>query len=176
MFMALFCSLLRAEVEHAISPAEVLRRVNRHLLDLNEAGMFVTALLGLLDLKKSEFSYARAGHEIPILFDRDGKAKFVDWDSGQLLGFFPDPILDVQSVFIPEGSTLLLYTDGAFDAWNTEGVRFGFERLVETVGANMQNAPQKLCDLVVDVLNVYQESSTQYDDITLVAIRSSSCD
>ena len=33
MFMALFCSLLRAEVQHIISPAEVLRRVNRHLLE-----------------------------------------------------------------------------------------------------------------------------------------------
>jgi sigma-B regulation protein RsbU (phosphoserine phosphatase) len=176
MFMALFCSLLRAEVEHAITPVEVLRRVNRHLLDLNEAGMFVTALLGLLDLKKGEFSYARAGHEIPILFDRDGKANFVDWEQGQLLGFFPDPKLDVQSVIIPKGSTLLLYTDGAFDALNSEGVRYGCDRLVETVGAHVQNSPQKLCDLVVDALNAYQASPTQYDDITLVAIQSSTCD
>ena len=175
MFMALFCSLLRAEVEHAVLPADVLRRVNRHLLDLNEAGMFVTAILGILDLKRGEFSYARAGHEIPILFDREGDGNFVGWDLGQLLGFFPDPKLDVQSVFIPQGCTLLLYTDGAFDAWNSEGVRYGFERLVETVGAHVQNSPQKLCDLVVDALNAYQESSTQYDDITLVAIRSSTC-
>jgi serine phosphatase RsbU (regulator of sigma subunit) len=176
MFMALFCSLLRAEVEHAVSPAEVLRQVNRHLLDLNEAGMFVTALLGLLDLKKGEFSYARAGHEIPILFDREGKANVVDWDSGQLLGFFPDPKLDVQSVFIPEGSTLLLYTDGAFDTQNSEGVRYGFERLMETAGTHVQNSAQKFCDLVIDSLNAYQGSSVQYDDITLVAIQSSACD
>jgi len=176
MFMALFCSLLRAEVKHAVSPAEVLRQVNRHLLDLNEAGMFVTALLGLLDLKKGEFCYARAGHEIPILFDREGEAKLADWDPGQLLGFFPDPQLDIQSVVIPQGSTLLLYTDGAFDAWNSEGVRYGYEHLVETVGAHVQNSPQKLCDLVVDALNAYQASSTQYDDITLVAVRSSTCD
>jgi serine phosphatase RsbU (regulator of sigma subunit) len=176
MFMALFCSLLRAEVKHAVSPAEVLRRVNHHLLDLNDAGMFVTALLGLLDLKKGEFSYARAGHEIPILFDREGDAKLVDWDPGQLLGFFSDPKLDVQSVVIPQGSTLLLYTDGAFDAWNSEGVRYGYECLVETVSTHVQNSPQKLCDLVVDALIAYQASSTQYDDITLVAVRSSTCD
>lgn len=175
MFMALFCSLLRAEVEHVFSPAEVLRRVNRHLLDLNDAGMFVTALFGLLDLKKGEFSYARAGHEIPILFDRDGKPKLINWDQGQLLGFFPDPELDVQSVIIPQGSTLLLYTDGAFDAWNSEGDRYGVDCLMEIVGANVQNSPQKLCDLVIDELKTYQGSSTQYDDITLVAIQSSTC-
>ena len=57
----------------------------------------------------------------------------IDWDQGQLLGFFPDPKLDVQSVIIPQGSTLLLYTDGAFDAWNSEGVRYGVDCLMETV-------------------------------------------
>jgi len=175
IFMALFCSLLRAEIQHITSPTEVLLRVNRHLLDLDEAGMFVTALFGLLDCKKREFSYARAGHEIPILFDRDGKADLLDWDQGQLLGFFPDPKLDVQSVTIPEGSTLLLYTDGAFDAQNSEGASFGLDRLVETAAANLGSSAQNLCDQVIDELNVFQGSCSQFDDITLVAIQSSPC-
>jgi sigma-B regulation protein RsbU (phosphoserine phosphatase) len=170
--MALFCSLLRAEVQHETSPANVLRRVNRHLLDLNEAGMFVTTLFGLLNRKNREFSYARAGHEIPILFDRQGKASLLDWDQGQLLGFFPDPKLDIQSVILPPGSTLLLYTDGTFDAQNSEGAGFGLDRLIETAAANLQNSAQKFCDRIVDTLNTYQDSSSQYDDITLVAIRS----
>ncbi len=172
IYMALYCSLLRAVIQHGASPSEVLLRVNRHLLDLNEARMFVTALFGLLDRKKREFSYARAGHEVPILFDRDGKGHLLNWDQGQLLGFFPDPILDVQTVTIPEGCTLLLYTDGSFDAQNSEGASFGLDRLVETAAVNLGSSAQNLCDLVIDELNVFQGSSSQYDDITLVAIKS----
>jgi serine phosphatase RsbU (regulator of sigma subunit) len=51
IFMALYCSLLRAEALHVSSPADVLRRVNRHLLDLTDARMFVTALYGVLNRK-----------------------------------------------------------------------------------------------------------------------------
>jgi sigma-B regulation protein RsbU (phosphoserine phosphatase) len=173
IYMALFCSLLRAEIQHGTSPSEVLLRVNRHLLDLDESAMFVTALFGLLDCRKREFSYARAGHEVPILFDRDGKAKLLDWDQGQLMGFFADLKLDGQTVTIPEGCTLLLYTDGAFDALNSEGASFGLDRLVAAAAANLGSSAQNLCDLVIDELNVFQGSSSQYDDITLVAIKSS---
>lgn len=173
IFMALFCSLLRAEVHHVTSPAEVLRQVNRHLLDLDEAGMFVTALLGKLNWERREFSYARAGHEIPILFDRHGKVNLLGWNQGQLLGFFEKPTLDIQSVIIPRGSTLLLYTDGAMDALNSAGARFGLTRLMEIVSDNIQNSAQNLCDQIINELKVYQGSSSQYDDITLVAIQSS---
>jgi sigma-B regulation protein RsbU (phosphoserine phosphatase) len=172
IFMALFCSLLRAEVHHASSPVEVLKQVNRHLLDLNESGMFVTTLFGLLDRKTRVFSYARAGHELPILFDRHGKANLVDWDQGQLLGFFPEPKLDVKSVTLPPESTLLLYTDGAFDTQNSEGVAFGVDRLIEIAGINIQNSAQNICDRIVEVLTGYQGTSSQYDDITLVTIQS----
>ncbi|MEN8174024.1 MAG: SpoIIE family protein phosphatase, partial [Chloroflexota bacterium] len=173
IYMALFCSLLRAEIQHIPSPTDVLLRVNQHLLDLDESGMFVTVLFGLLDRKKRKFSYARAGHEVPILFDQNGKAAILDWDQGQLLGFFSDPKLDVGSIIIPEGCTLLLYTDGAFDTRNSDGTGFGLERLIETTTDYLPNSAQNLCDLVVDKLNVYQGLSSQFDDITLVAIQSS---
>jgi sigma-B regulation protein RsbU (phosphoserine phosphatase) len=175
MFMALFCSLLRAEVQHVSSPAEVFHQVNRHLLDLNEAGMFVTALVGFLDLKNRVLSYARAGHEIPILLNPEGNAKQIDWDQGQLLGFFPEPNLDIQSVTIPSGSTLLLYTDGAFDARNSNGNHYGIDRLMKTAGLYVQHSPQILCDHLIDDLHEFQGSTPQYDDITLMAIKSSVC-
>jgi sigma-B regulation protein RsbU (phosphoserine phosphatase) len=175
MFMALFCSLLRAEVQHIHEPAKILHRVNSHLLNLNEAGMFVTALLGLLDFKTRKFTYARAGHEVPILFNQDGGAKQINWDQGQLLGFFPDPKLDIQSIIIPPGNMLLLYTDGAFDARNPDGIHFGIDSLIETASLHVDQSPQTLCDQVIASLNKFQDSTPQYDDITLMAIKSSMC-
>ncbi|MFC1996108.1 SpoIIE family protein phosphatase [Chloroflexota bacterium] len=172
IYMALFCSLLRAEARHSNSPAEVLHRVNQHLLDLNDAGMFVTVLFGILNRKTREFVYARAGHEIPIMFDRCGEVERLVWDQGQLLGFFQDLKLDEQTVNIPAGSTLLLYTDGAFDAWNAKGVHFGLDQLREVTIASARCSAQSLCDRIIDELMAFQGEKLQFDDITLVAIQS----
>ena len=171
IFMALYCSLLRAEALHVSSPADVLRRVNRHLLDLTEARMFVTALYGVLNRKTCEFSYARAGHHVPILVDDCGKETAINRDQGQLLGFFPYPDLDVQTVVIPQGSTLLLYTDGMFDVMDSNDEILGEERLREMICTNQGGLAQELCDKIIAELKTYQGESPQFDDMALVAIQ-----
>lgn len=171
IFMALYCSLLRAEAPHAFSPADALSRVNSHLLDLNEARMFVTALYGLLNRKTCEFSYARAGHHTPILVDDCGDESTIQRDHGQLLGFFPEPDLDIQTLEIKPGSTLLLYTDGMFEVFDDKDEIFGESRLREMVCANKGTSAQALCDQIIGELQVYQGESAQFDDMTLVAVR-----
>jgi len=171
IFMALYCSLLRAEAPHAFSPAEYVSRVNQHLLNLNEARMFVTALYGLLNRKTCEFSYARAGHHTPILVDDCGEEASIQRDPGQLLGFFPEPELDVQTVVIKPGSTLLLYTDGMFEVWDDNDKILGENRLRGMVCANQGASAQGLCDLLIEELQAYQGEGAQFDDMTLVAVR-----
>ena len=72
--MALTRSLLRAEATRVTSPRRALERVNKLLLDMNEAGMFVTLLYGILDAGRREFAYARAGHELPLMITAGGEA------------------------------------------------------------------------------------------------------
>ena len=71
IFMALTRSLLRAEATRSVvrppSPRQALQRVNKLLLDMNDAGMFVTLLYGILDGPRRTFSYPRAGHELPLI-------------------------------------------------------------------------------------------------------------
>jgi serine phosphatase RsbU (regulator of sigma subunit) len=69
LFMAMTFSLLRAEASQGRSPWEALQAVNRHLLDLNDEGMFVTVLYGVLNAATGEFHYARAGHDLPLVMD-----------------------------------------------------------------------------------------------------------
>lgn len=132
--------------------------------------MFVTALYGILNRQTGEFSYARAGHHVPILVDHHGEEIHLDQGHGQLLGFFPNPDLDVQTVDIPQGSTLLLYTDGMFDVMDMDGEIFGEDRLKELVCANQGESAQDLCDKIIAELQAYQGEKTQFDDMTLVAI------
>jgi phosphoserine phosphatase RsbU/P len=171
IFMALTYSLLRAAANRTASPAEVLQHANRHLLGMNEAGMFVTVLYGVLDRKQGRFTYARAGHELPLLFDLAGDVHVPACGFGQPLGLFDSPGLDEQSVALPPGATALIYTDGATDMRDPAGGRFGPERLQAAIRASLSGSAQAVCDGVWNALAEYQGSSEQADDVALVAIR-----
>ena len=91
MFMAQVCTLLRVQAQHIAEPEKVLKDINTHLLKTNDSGMFVTMIYGIYNTKKHTFNYARAGHEVPIIFDKKGNATEPDHGPGMPLCLFPDP-------------------------------------------------------------------------------------
>jgi phosphoserine phosphatase RsbU/P len=173
IFMAMTRSLMRAEASRADSAPEALHGVNRHLLEMNDSGMFVTVLYGMLNGKTHEFHYGRAGHELPILCNVQGVTTNQCCGHGQPLGIIADPSIDEQTVKISPGDTMLLFTDGVTDAFDETGVPFGLERLHKSLGACCNDPPQQLCDGLADLVMKYQHPIPQHDDVTIVAIRAS---
>ncbi len=171
LFMAQFCSLLRAEARRAESPVEVLRFVNRNLLEMNQTGMFVTAIYGVLDGRSGEFWFARAGHEIPLMFSESGEVKTVEHGRGMPLCLFPDPEIDEQRIRLHPKEMLFLYTDGGVDGINADQQFFGQDKLQDTVRKNLHASAQELCDRVVDEVIHFQQEDNQFDDVTIVALR-----
>lgn len=171
LYMAVVRSLVRAEAVHTADPAAVLQTTNKHLLDMGHVDMFVTILYGILDLEQGAFHYARAGHEIPLLFDAAGTPVEVRQGRGMLLGVFPDPELDEQTIQVPTGGTLLLYSDGATDMLNPSGKQFGLAFLIQAVQDNQGSSAQGLCTSLLDMLQTFQGQADQADDVTLVAVR-----
>jgi sigma-B regulation protein RsbU (phosphoserine phosphatase) len=171
LFMAMTVTLLRAEACHNCSPREVLRGVNRHLLDLNDEGMFVTVLYGVLDGATREFTYARAGHEPPLMCQAGGDAIKLKMAHGQILGLFDDPPLAEQTVRMAPDSTLLLYTDGVVEAVNAHSEQFGEERLQEALCLFSHDSAQALCERILESVTAYCDAKPQNDDITLVSVQ-----
>ena len=172
IFMGLTRSLLRAKASRAASPTMVLQRVNQLLLEMNEEGMFVTVLYGVLDCLQNRFTYARAGHEPPLVFAKGGKQLHLELGSGQPLGLFPHPLLDEQSLPFPPGGVLLMYTDGAADAVDDQNNFFGMNQLLEVVHDNLDCDGQEICNRILLALNQHAGITPQADDITLVAVHS----
>jgi phosphoserine phosphatase RsbU/P len=171
IFMAMTRSLMRAEARRAETPADALYSVNRHLIEMNEAGMFVTVLYGVLNRESGKFSFARAGHELPVLCAPCGMAIKTPIGQGQPLGLFPEPSIDEQTVEISPGGTLLIYTDGITEAPNLMGDPFGLKRLFDMVCKHRTYSAQEMCDRLIQEVVGFQCSAPQHDDITLVAIR-----
>jgi sigma-B regulation protein RsbU (phosphoserine phosphatase) len=171
LFMALTRSLLRAEAKPDVSPAKVLLRVNQLLLTMNEKNMFVTILYGVLDAKTGEFYYVRAGHEPLMLWDKDGKLISPEFGHGQMIAILPDPTLESQTITLPPGATLLLYTDGVTETTNRNGDFFDYKGIEMSVPQYLAETAQGLCDSMVHALGVHQDGGSQFDDITLLAVK-----
>jgi sigma-B regulation protein RsbU (phosphoserine phosphatase) len=138
---------------------------------MNDTGMFVTILYGVMNCATREFEYARAGHTLPMLLDTKGEAVVLDHDSGQLLGLFPDPLIDVQRISLQPNNLLLVYTDGLAEAENSEGVMFGKDRLLDSLRGGLKNSAQEICATVWDSLAEFRGEIAQHDDVTLLVVK-----
>lgn len=170
IFMARAHALIMAEADMGKTAGEVMHVVNRHITRLQKTTQFVTVLYGILDLKTRVFSYARAGHEPPLMLHPDGTVERIPHSSGMALGLWDTITLDERAVTLSPGSTFLLFTDGLTDCRDTHGEPFGLERIKQTLSGLSGANAQKACDHLLETLIDYQDGSKQDDDVTLVAI------
>jgi sigma-B regulation protein RsbU (phosphoserine phosphatase) len=171
LFMAMARSLLRSEAHPGQSPVEVLRGVNRHLLNMNEKEMFVTILFGILNRTTHQFSYARAGHEPPIFFDEKGSIKRLPKTNGQALGLFDAISLDEQTIKLSKNCILLFYTDGIPEATNWQNKRFGTNRMIHTISRMPRPSAPTICSELIKAVDKHQGDGLQYDDMTVIVVR-----
>ncbi|MEN9564747.1 MAG: hypothetical protein RIR73_2991 [Chloroflexota bacterium] len=171
LFMARAHALIMAEADIGATPAEVMNLVNTHITRLQKSTQFVTVLYGILDLKTREFSYARAGHEPPLIMHTDGSVERMPHSPGMAIGLWEPVTLDEKSVKLVAGDTLILYTDGMTDCRDPKGEAFGLERIKQTLGDLAKQNAQQICNTLLETLQSYQDGSKQDDDVTLVAVK-----
>ena len=171
IFMAQAQAFLRAEARKHDSPNDVLEAVNRLLMEKNVQRLFVTVIYGVLDRKTSIYTYARAGHELPVLCSSEGEAKFMPFSSGQPLGILDYPLLDSNSITIPPGGAVLLYTDGMTDERNAQEIPFGDERLLDAASNIGAFSAQELCDQLLQTVMEFGGDEPQVDDLTLAMVK-----
>ena len=172
LFMAQTYALLRASSNPEDSLTRVLERVNFLLLGMNARGLFVTMIYGILDQATGEFRYVRAGHELPLLLAPEKQAGFVEAKGGLPLGIWDDPMIVENSLIIPPGGLLLLYTDGATDCMHPDGKRLTDEGLLQIAQTFAPETPaQQVCKTIFETLETFQDGQAQFDDVTLLAVK-----
>ena len=171
LFMALTYSAIRLEAVRSGSPVQVLRNVNRHLLQMNSAGMFVTLVYGILDTTSGNFHFARAGHPSPYLLDGKGQVVEVPVSSGQPLGLFANLPIDEQSISLPVGGSLLLYSDGVSETKDIHGIDFAPDSLYRSMRANRTRPAKLICNHLWQDVQTHGQGLPQQDDFTTLVVK-----
>ena len=86
------------------------------------------------------------------------------------LGLWENIMLDENKIQIPQGSLLVMFTDGMTDCRNPLGESFGLDRIKKTVAGLQNVSAQSGCDQLLESLLNYQDGSKQDDDVTLLAV------
>ena len=154
-----------------VSPAEVLRQVNERICENNEAEMFITIWLGILDLSTGQVTASNAGHEYPMLRTADGKFELKKDIHGFVVGGMEGVRFKDYSFTLERGGTLFLYTDGLPEANNADGELFGTDSILEVLNRSPDASAEQLLDNMTTSVAAYVDGTTQFDDLTMMAVR-----
>jgi sigma-B regulation protein RsbU (phosphoserine phosphatase) len=170
LYMAQTHSLLRAEARRNESPAVVLDSVHRLLQALSRMEMFVTVFYGIVDGASRRLTYARAGHDNPLVLRRGLVLPL--GGEGTALGFpgIADLHLTEEQVDLQPDDRLILYTDGLVDARTSDGRTFGLERLKATLRSFGHLSADALCAGTFGQLDAFRGEVEPYDDMTLLVM------
>ena len=127
LVMAVARSMFRSASMLNTSPKLIVESMNRSVCQSNDSYMFVTLLMGVLDMSTGRLSYTNAGHEPPVLVGSN--TRFLPVESNIPLGLRPEWEYTEQEVTIIPGTTLFLYTDGFTEAETVDKKRYGRDRM-----------------------------------------------
>ncbi len=172
LLMALTYSSVRTEALRNNNPREALKAVNQHLLQIDCSDMFVTLIYGILDSKALTFDYARAGHPKPILLDGDHQPLSVPYNLGQAVGILEEFTLDHEMLSIPEGGTLMIYSDGLSETLEDQENPPDLPQLCASILRSESTSAQGLCEELWKTAAGSSGESLIKDDFTVVVLRS----
>ena len=151
-------------------PAELLANVNNILCDGNEAEMFVTVWLGILDLATGKMCCANAGHEYPVLMRANGDYELMKDPHGLVLAAMEGIRLKGYEIQLNPGDRLLVYTDGVPEAINPKKEAYGTDRLVSKLNKVKIFSQKAMLESVLQDIRNFAENAEQFDDITMLGM------
>ena len=176
LVMATTRSILRSALERFSSPGQILAQANDLLCPDIPANMFVTCLYMIIDPAEGKLTFANAGHNLPLHYERSSINEL--HATGMPLGLMPGMQYDEIEATLSPGEGLLLYSDGLVEAHNPRREMFGFPRLRDALSDLGADAcPSMAGELIPHLLNQLVEFTgpgwEQEDDVTFVVIERS---
>ena len=171
LFMVIAKTLIKNRAQMGGSPAEILGFVNDQLCEGNEADMFVTVWLGILDLTTGKGMAANAGHEKPAIRRAGQNYEFVRTKHSPAVAVMEGMKFREHEFELHPGDSLYIYTDGVAEATNAQNALFGDERMMEALNSNPDASPKELLQNVQQAIDEFVGDAPQFDDITMLCLK-----
>lgn len=171
LFMVIAKTLLKNVSQTGLSPKAVLENVNDQLCENNEAELFVTVWLGILEISTGKMICANAGHEYPVLKKRGGDYELIKDKHGFVLAGMEGAKYKEYELVLNPGDKLYLYTDGVAEATDANNELYGTDRMLEALNRNKDTQSTELLLKMKEDIDLFVGAAPQFDDITMLALK-----
>jgi phosphoserine phosphatase RsbU/P len=173
LLMASLQAALRSQVlvdgSERMSTAELVSRLNRHLVRNTGDDRFATFFIAVYDSASRNLRYTNAGHLPSFLICKDS-ALHLD-KGGMVLGVLEDYCYEEGSVIVAPDSLLVGYSDGLVEPENVYGEEFGIRRLQQAAVHVQGSAPQVVAESLMNAAEEWAGTPEQADDMTVIVAR-----
>ena len=168
LVMSRIASVVQCTLKHETNVQQAMLTINDLMSSHSIDGRFVTYVLGVIDLKTHEVTFANGGHMCPLVRKADGTlVEIGEEEIGIPVGIMEGYPFEVITYTIEPGDTIVIYTDGVSEAMNEAQELYSMERLKEIVSQNSSD-PEELGVAIREDVRKHANGHPQNDDITLM--------
>jgi sigma-B regulation protein RsbU (phosphoserine phosphatase) len=171
MFMVIVKTLIKNRALQGFSPAEVLQNVSEQVLEGNNAGMFTTVWLAVLELSTGKGLAANAGQEHPALRHAGKRFELQEYRHSPPVGAMEGVRFRDHGFQLEPGDTLFVYTDGVKASKNPKEEPFGKERILEALNREPGATPSVLLQTMKSAIDSFYGEAQQTDDLTMLSLK-----
>lgn len=171
MFMMTAKTIIKGYAESGKPVNEVFTIANSKLCENNEAGMFVTAWMGVLNLTTGDIEFANAGHNPPLVRHTDGSFEYLKSRPGLVLVGMEGLKYRKNELRLLPGDEIYLYTDGVTEATNVDNELYGESRLLNFLNTLHGLTGEEICREVKADVADFAGDAPQFDDITMLYLK-----
>ncbi len=173
LLMASLQAALRSQLltpgSEQMSTAELVGRLNKHLVRNTGEDRFATFLVAVYDITTRKLRYTNAGH-LPGFCLSEGKSMHLDV-GGMVLGILEDYPYQEGVVDVPPDAVFIAYSDGLVEPENAYGEEFGVSRLEAAAQRVRQADPRRIAMALMTAAEEWSGSPEQADDMTVIVAK-----
>jgi phosphoserine phosphatase RsbU/P len=171
LLMATLQASLRTLASEGLPLAQLTERLNRYACAHSLNGQrFTTAIVALYDPATRHLEYVNAGHNSPVLRRITGGVDRLQ-SSSLPFGISPDATFSSDSIDLELGDTLILFTDGVVEAFNSAGEEFSDSRWINVIRALPELSAQETLRQLMKSVEEFVGATRQSDDITCLVLQ-----
>ena len=166
LLMARISGELRVAALAHVDPVSVFTIMNKAVINRGQPELFFTAIYFTLDVKSGEVWLATAGQPSPYLCHADGTVEAITEGASGAVGMLDAAQFSATQLFLQDGDSLVLYTDGVVEASALDGSLYGDDRLAACLrGAGSR--PKDISEEILRSVGEHTQTAPANDDLTI---------
>ena len=151
-------------------PSEIIKFTNDSICEHNEANMFVTLWLGIVELSTGIVTAVNAGHCDAAVCRANGEFELAKTKHNIAIGVMSGAKYSDFQIQLGKGDKLFLYTDGVPEAMDANNQMFDLDRMLDALNEHRTETPKEILEGVHRSVDAFAADTPQFDDLTMLCL------